>query len=323
MKQKIDQHNRDMNTFENQYVENPEWSDFQKKVLDANLAEKVNASRGEYWDKNWLDSNYKSGAYLFDNNGLLTYQGKTYAPFGDHNKEGIAVPVRTPNGISYGAILTYYPIEVPQQYIEKKPDLINQTIQASVVDALKQQKRDLYATQNTSRRYPNYIAYYTQDFDWRGNKLPKNTTEYVFLDPNTHTPVFKRYDKGTNWTTLLRDMYALGLPKDYSYDELKSTLANYNSFFKKLNAQNYDVNFKRLYNNRVDLERLVTGSEPNTERLRKFKELSAAEAKDYYSYYSKSPQIYIQQHPGTIHRPSEKEIEDAVQLSISDFNKNK
>lgn len=101
-------------------VINPEWEAFQNRLRQERFAENIAASRGEYWDKNWYDPNYKSGLYSFDDNGILTYQGQTYAPFGNSEKEGITVPVRTPHGISYGANVVYYPIEVPQQYIEEE-----------------------------------------------------------------------------------------------------------------------------------------------------------------------------------------------------------
>lgn len=313
LKKQVDDHYNEMNTFENKYKLNPEYISFMKQIQDFNLKTNVNASRGEYWDKNWLDSNYQSGAYSFDDNGLLTYNGKTYAPWGDVKEDKIVVPMRTPNGISYGSNYVYSPVNIPQQYLPVETVDPDYVISVDTVNTLKNEKRDQYIKQNTTRRYPNYLAYYQTGESWYGEPLPKGTSEYFWLNPKTKQPIFKRYDGKVTWPVILKDMINDGLPMDYSYSELSNVLNSYNSFLKNLNKRNYNLHYQDEYNSRKQYSYLPISSE-------KLDALAKQYAANYYNDWMLTPNEYISVRPGTLQRPSREEIDKAVQLSLDDFN---
>lgn len=160
IKQQIDAHYKEMNTFENKYQTTEEYKDFLQKVANSHVADDVKASIQEkYLDKNWYDKNWKSGAYSFDDKGLMTYNGQTYAPFGDNSKEGIVVPLRDTSGSSYGHNVVYYPYTIPEQYVERTPELVNNTIEENAVDEVikaKNIEKQKYITDNTKFRTPTY-----------------------------------------------------------------------------------------------------------------------------------------------------------------------
>ena len=161
LKQQVDEHYNEMNTFDNQYerVENPEYQMFMQRLKNSNAAINVVASKNGYWDQNWLDAKYKSGEYMFDDNGLLYYNGQTYAPWGSGNN-AIVVPMRTPNGMSYGANVAYYPTTVPESttITTKKPLPATTEVNSSIpIKNAIQKKQSEYIKANTKYYTPYYM----------------------------------------------------------------------------------------------------------------------------------------------------------------------
>lgn len=194
-------------------VINPEWDAFQNRLKQGNVAENIAASRGEYWDRNWYDPNYKSGLYSFDDSGVLTYQGQTYAPFGNPEKGGIAVPVRTPHGISYGANVVYYPIEVPQQYIEEEyyepepepePAVITSPVSAGPkTNDVVQRNRQTIPSRKS--RTSTSTAKTTQNTRPLVYSIKHNPYKDEFVNGDLLSSMWKEYEKRYNENTLTED----------------------------------------------------------------------------------------------------------------------
>lgn len=289
IKRQVDKHAAAMNTFENQYMVNPEYEEFRKRMEAARTAENVAASRGEYWDRNWYDPNYKSGAYAFDDNGLMTYQGQTYAPFGDSSQQGIVVPMRTPNGMSYGANVAYYPVNVPQQYIERPVQEVNNTINEEQVKAALNKAYTNYIIKNTTKKvlYPrygtdNYGSKHIQNIYNGDGKLKYNTPYVHKKDPEYYAVFVDDLDEEDRQRGLVGvDYYPM------------STIGQYT---------NKPINVPGKYGLSVDISNI--GTEDKTGALHP----ASSYTKELF------PIQYIET------KPSEEEAKRNVQVTVDDFS---